>query len=192
LAALATANGLGSVEVIPHGLSKEWFQHTDHPRESFVHLGTIAFHKGTDRVVRAWREACPEQAPGLLLHGPILDPEAASDHPVGPVLNPTEIRQTLQTARALVLGSRWPENAPLIILEARAAGCPVIAPNVGGISEIIEHGRDGLLYENDEELIAALRLASEATPTQPHPPPRFEDQVNQIESIYRRLVRETA
>ena len=46
----------------------------------------------------------------------------------------------------MVLGSIWPENAPMIILEARAIGCPIIAPCIGGIPEIIEDGIDGILY----------------------------------------------
>ena len=39
----------------------------------------------------------------------------------------------------LVMGSRWRESY-LVILEARAAGCPVIAPSIGGIPEIITDG----------------------------------------------------
>ena len=38
-------------------------------------------------------------------------------------------------------------SVPLVILEARAAGCPVIAPRIGGIPEIITDGVDGFLYE---------------------------------------------
>lgn len=188
LATLAEKQGLGPVDVIPHGLSSEWFTNTQ-PRQHdgpFVHLGTIAHHKGTDRVVQAWREAFAEDAPPLSLHGPILDPEAALGHPVGPTLNPQEVRETLQTARALVLGSRWPENAPLIILEARAAGCPVIAPNVGGISEIVQHGKDGLLFDTDAELVTALRSAAQKTLPQPDPPPSFSSAVDAVEALYQR------
>ncbi len=37
------------------------------------------------------------------------------------------------------------ENFPLTILEAMATGRPVVASNVGGVSEVIEHQRNGLL-----------------------------------------------
>jgi len=40
------------------------------------------------------------------------------------------------------------------ILLAMSAGVPVIASNVGGISEIVEHERTGLLIENSPEAIA--------------------------------------
>ena len=159
LAELAEAHDLGPVHVIPHGLEAQWFHSrptTQEPRP-YVHIGTISFHKGTDRVVGAWRAACDEDGPPLELYGPVLEPEAAAGHPVGPILNRGEVRDTLANARALILGARWAENAPLIILEARAMGCPVIAPNIGGISEIIEDGKDGILYDTDEELTAAIQ-----------------------------------
>jgi glycosyltransferase involved in cell wall biosynthesis len=190
LAKLAEKQDLGPVEVIPHGLMKEWFTpRTEVPEDApFVHLGTIAHHKGTDRVVRAWRKAFLNGGPPLQINGPILDPGAAIQHPVGPVLNPEEIRDALQTARALVIGSRWPENAPLIILEARAAGCPVIAPDVGGIAEIVKHGRDGLLFHDDDGLVQALQVAAQSQLPTPQPPPEFAATVTAIEEVYRRAM----
>jgi glycosyltransferase involved in cell wall biosynthesis len=38
------------------------------------------------------------------------------------------------------------EGLPVVLLEAMALGVPVIAPNVAGIPELIEDGRDGLLF----------------------------------------------
>jgi glycosyltransferase involved in cell wall biosynthesis len=190
LAKLAEGHGLGPVDVIPHGLGEEWFTPRTPVSDNapFVHLGTIAHHKGTDRVVEAWRRAFGNDGPPLQIYGPILDPEAAVRHPVGPVLNPEEVRATLQSARALVIGSRWPENAPLIILEARAAGCPIIAPDIGGIAEIVEHGRDGLLFHNDDELVEALQSAAHSALPTPRPPPDFAATVDAIESVYRRCI----
>lgn len=47
-------------------------------------------------------------------------------------------------ASVYVQPSRW-EIAPLAILEAMAVGLPVVASNVGGVLDLVEHGRTGLL-----------------------------------------------
>ncbi|OHB74849.1 MAG: hypothetical protein A2Z25_09145 [Planctomycetes bacterium RBG_16_55_9] len=52
----------------------------------------------------------------------------------------------LAKANCLVVPS-FQENAPLTIAEAMAAGVPVVAANVGGIPQMIEDGRTGLLVD---------------------------------------------
>jgi glycosyltransferase involved in cell wall biosynthesis len=47
---------------------------------------------------------------------------------------------------ALVVPSLWYENSPLVVYSAQAAKCPIIASNVAGISQIIEHGKNGILF----------------------------------------------
>ncbi len=50
----------------------------------------------------------------------------------------------LSGAQAFVLSTRS-EAFPRSILEAMRAGLPIVASNVGGVSEAVEHGRNGLL-----------------------------------------------
>ncbi|MFX0117412.1 MAG: glycosyltransferase family 4 protein, partial [Candidatus Hodarchaeota archaeon] len=71
-----------------------------------------------------------------------------------------ELITTLKSAQMVVLPSEWYENCPYTILEAFAARKPVIASNIGGIPELVEDRRDGLLFEpgNSEELTDRLRL----------------------------------
>lgn len=48
---------------------------------------------------------------------------------------------------ALVLPSVLPEGMPMVLLEAMAAGVPVLGSRVDGITDVIEHDRTGLLFE---------------------------------------------
>ncbi len=56
-----------------------------------------------------------------------------------------ELRQLLLRARAVVLPSLWYENQPFSIIEAFAAGKPVIASDLGGMTELVKDGERGLL-----------------------------------------------
>lgn len=47
----------------------------------------------------------------------------------------------------LVVPSIWIENAPFVIREAFAAGVPVVAARLGGMAEMVAHGKSGLLFE---------------------------------------------
>ncbi len=58
-----------------------------------------------------------------------------------------DITQIYSNIDILVITSRF-ENCPMVILEAQAFGIPCVAPNVGGIPEIIENGINGILYED--------------------------------------------
>ena len=58
-----------------------------------------------------------------------------------------EITDLLANARALVIPSLWYENQPMVILEAFAAGVPVIGSCIGGIPELVVNRQRGLLVE---------------------------------------------
>ncbi len=59
------------------------------------------------------------------------------------------------------------EGLPMVILESMSAGVPVISTDVGGISEIIDHEKDGYLVEsnNDEALLYWLNTLQESVST---------------------------
>jgi len=78
--------------------------------------------------------------------------------------NRRDIPEVLKGLDALVMPSIAEESFGRVVVEAQAVGVPVIASRVGGVVEIIEDGRDGLLvFPKDDEAIsqAALRLIGE-------------------------------
>jgi GT2 family glycosyltransferase/glycosyltransferase involved in cell wall biosynthesis len=60
---------------------------------------------------------------------------------------------------ALVVPSVWIENAPFVIKEAFGSGVPVVASNLGGMAELVQHDVNGLLFEagNPDSLASQLR-----------------------------------
>lgn len=64
----------------------------------------------------------------------------------------------LQAADGFVLSSQW-EGLPNVVMEALASGTPVVATQVGGVAELVEHGRSGWLVpaKKPEALADAMR-----------------------------------
>lgn len=56
----------------------------------------------------------------------------------------------LKAANGFVLCSHW-EGMPNVVLEAMAAGLPVISTNVEGVAEIIDDGKTGWIVKSDED-----------------------------------------
>jgi glycosyltransferase involved in cell wall biosynthesis len=69
-----------------------------------------------------------------------------------------DIPELLQRCDIVVLPSVGQEDFPLVILEAMAAGRPVVATTVAGIPEQVVHGKTGLLVPpgDVEELASAI------------------------------------
>ncbi len=66
----------------------------------------------------------------------------------------------LGKARALLFPIDWPEPFGLVMIEAMAAGTPVIAWRKGSTPEVIETGRSGFLVDSIDEAVAAVGMAA--------------------------------
>ncbi len=116
------------------------------PGEVFLYLGRLSPEKGVETILRAWR-------PGL---GTLVvagsGPEDGRLRAMAPsgieflgTVDGSAVPGLLQRARALLLPSNWYEGQPRVVLEAYAAGVPVLASDVGGLPELVEDGRSGFL-----------------------------------------------
>jgi glycosyltransferase involved in cell wall biosynthesis len=142
-------------------------------------IGTIFEHKGLDLLVKAF-QSLPDHPPAMLrIYGDMNQfPDYAEGirklvqaHPAkadkiefaGTFPN-SELGSVLQNLDVLVVPSRWYENTPLVIQSALTTKTPVVATNLGGMSELIRHEFNGLLFAlNDDQSLAnqLLRLLNE-------------------------------
>lgn len=67
----------------------------------------------------------------------------------------------LGQAKALLFPIDWPEPFGLVMIEAMAAGTPIIAWCNGSTPEVIEQGRNGFLVGSIEEAVAAVEAISQ-------------------------------
>lgn len=70
-----------------------------------------------------------------------------------------DVPRLMRSADALVLSSSW-EGLPNVVMEAHAARTPVVATRVGGVPELVEHGRTGLLVAPNEPIALAEAMAN--------------------------------
>ncbi|MFO7900712.1 MAG: glycosyltransferase family 4 protein [Planctomycetota bacterium] len=125
-------------------------------------VGSLTAEKRVDVLLRAVQQLTSEY-PALLVcvvgDGPLRDhlQGMAQQLQLGervqfPGLVP-DVRPWLARFDVLVSPSER-EGLPTVLLEALAMGCPVVASRVGGVPEIIQHGRTGLLVKpNDPRAI---------------------------------------
>ena len=130
-------------------------------REGFLFVGRLSAEKGVNVLADAMRlepELCcevigvgPEQEKLAQLPRVIMSGWQQGDF----------VLARMQAARALVMPSVWYEGFPRTIVEAFAAGLPVIASRLGSMAASIDDGRTGLLFEpgNAADLAEKLRWA---------------------------------
>ena len=132
------------------------------PGDYFLYLGRLSREKGVAGLVEVWRNI---PSPLLVVgEGPErerLGEAATPNVEFRDAVAPSEVPGLLARARALILPSIWYEGAPRIIVEAFAAGVPVLASRIGGIPEFVDHGVSGFLVSpgaRDEWVATVLRL----------------------------------
>lgn len=75
-----------------------------------------------------------------------------------PPFDRRDLPAALAAIDILVVPSVWHENAPFVVLEARAAGLPVLASRFGGLAEIVRDQVDGELFGAGDVADLAARL----------------------------------
>jgi glycosyltransferase involved in cell wall biosynthesis len=137
--------------------------------EYFLSIGRLSSEKGVATVLKAWSGIGAKLL--VVGDGPEAD-RLKSAAPPGVdftgAVSPNQVAGILTGARALVVPSEWYEPATKVVLEAYAAGVPVLASRIGGLSEVVEDDVSGYLVDagDPDAWAAALRiLEDDATST---------------------------
>lgn len=128
-----------------------------------AYVGRLTAPKGAGRLVDAMAMAPARARLVLAGDGPLLGHGAGDRVRYLGARGREGVAALLQAADVLVLASDG-EGMPTVLVEAGAAGVPVIASAVGGIPELLADGRGTLLADTRPATIAAAiaRLADEA------------------------------
>ncbi len=198
-----------------HGYEDSWFSRREtirppmRPRENgitFGYIGRIVPIKGLHVLLEAFLRI-PEENTELLIYGPynprsdyfrslVKMVEGRSNiHFMGKT---TDAYSVYTSIDVLVFPSIWFENCPLVLLERRLAGKPVIASNLGAIPEFVKNGVDGFLFRagdvNDlyDKMLRFVRnpaLAVQMSNSVDLYVKPMRQHVKEIERIYRSLLR---
>jgi glycosyltransferase involved in cell wall biosynthesis len=154
----------GWVRTIHHGLPERSLMPQPVKPSHFAFLGRISPEKAVDDAIRiAQRCGVPLK---LAAKVDKVDREYFEDK-VRPLLRPPAVEyigeisdsqksEFLSGAICLLAPSAWPEPFGLVMIEAMACGCPVIAYNRGALPEVIEEGVTGFLVDDEVAASAAV------------------------------------
>ena len=122
------------------------------PGEHFLFLGRLAPEKGLDLLAEAWSRTDASLPLLVAGDGPLrgwVEHWAAATPSVRFLGRRTrgECGDLLAGARALIVPSRWYETFAMVAVEAFAAGVPPVAPRHGPFPELIDDGRNGVLFD---------------------------------------------
>lgn len=207
LAGMFVANGFTHprMEVVPYGLEPDRVRRiqASRPRSPLrlAFCGVLSPWKAPHLLVQAMAHVT---APALAsVHGRLDEPMfesyirelrqlASGDARVRLAggYGAAEVSEVFADMDVLVVPSVWYENTPFVVLEAFAAGVPVVASDLGGLSELIREGENGFLFRAGDagslgRLLQSLaadpgRLRDLSMPT----PPAIADNYEQIRPAY--------
>lgn len=143
--------------VVPNAVDGSFFQVNSQPPPEkpprILCVGNICFRKNQNAFIRALDPLAKERKFEILFLGPIEAGRAYDEEFLqlvrerpwcthGGKANRQQLKEHLREASALALPS-LEDNCPMVVLEAMAAGVPVVAAKVGGVPDLIEEAKTG-------------------------------------------------
>jgi glycosyltransferase involved in cell wall biosynthesis len=110
---------------------------------TLLYVGRLSAEKGPELLLNAWRDACPsvpEMELVIIGDGPLrtaLERDAPPRTRFLGWLDPAEVSKQMLGARALIFPTQCSENFGRSIIEAMAAGLPVLASDIATPAELV-------------------------------------------------------
>ena len=132
-------------------------------RDYFAFLGRVSPEKGIESALRiAAAAGAPLKIAAKIgeedaqYHRDVIAPLLQRGHAdfIGEI-DDSQKSAFLSGARALLFPIDWPEPFGLVMIEAMACGCPVIAFRRGSVPEVVEDGLTGFVVDSVAEAVAA-------------------------------------
>ena len=160
-------------------------------------VGRLSPEKGISILLNAWAQLAEDVALRIVGDGPcrgLVEEAAARDARVTFLgEQPRErVMEQLRGAACLVMPSVWYETFGRTIVEAYAAGTPVVASRLGTMEELVVHQKTGLLFEAGSasalaQAVCELCRRSDLRDMRQQARREFEDKYT-AEKSYRRLI----
>lgn len=131
-------------------------------------VGRLAPEKGTNVMLEAWEQLDNKISLKIVGDGP-LAPQVATAARNTPGVEwlgrkpLAEVYELMRNASFLVIPSEWYETFGRVGIEALATGTPLLVSNIGALSELVESGYNGLLFNpgDSQDLIEQANLLLE-------------------------------
>jgi len=152
----------GKINVLPNFFPNDKIIDNNPAKKSFYcYIGRISKEKGIETLLRVASQL-PDYHLKIIGEGPLLNDlkkQFQASHVEFLGFKPwEEISMILRKSLFSVIPSEWYENNPLSAIESLILGTPILGANIGGIPELIQENKNGLLFKSGDEKDLAEKI----------------------------------